>query len=345
MNPVGITLSILSFFGIYMILAISLNLEYGFAGQPNFGKVLFYSVGAYMAGILAARVSLWLVGQPVGNIFTVEALQTRVEVAMKYPLQTALTFILVLVVSAVVAGVLGYLTSYPALRIREEWYLAMVLLVSGEIIRIIIRSYEPIIGGYHGLAGITDPFTWVKNTTLSDVLYTAVILVIAFLSYSFAQKLVNSPYGRLLKALRDDETAAQSLGKDVARIRSQILIIGSALAGIAGVLYAYLTGYVTPDDFIPIITLDVWTMMVLGGKANNKGVLLGAMIITLIDRGTTVFALKFQSFATTLELNYVRYIIVGVLMTLIIMYRQQGLIPEEPIKTIAYEEVKGARDT
>ncbi|MEM3510594.1 MAG: hypothetical protein QXE57_04785, partial [Nitrososphaerales archaeon] len=95
-----------------------------------------------------------------------------------------------------------------------------------------------------------------------------------------------------------------------------------------------------PDDFIPIRTFDVWVMVVLGGIANNRGVLLGAAIMTAIDRGTQILAIQLQTFGGIAELNYLRYIIVGILMLAILMFRQKGILPEKPVKTPAYEVVK-----
>ncbi|MEM4726233.1 MAG: branched-chain amino acid ABC transporter permease, partial [Nitrososphaerales archaeon] len=170
--------------------------------------------------------------------------------------------------------------------------------------------------------------------------YMVLILVIALGVYIYINKLVNSPFGRLLKSMRDDQIAATSLGKDLVKVRGQVLILGSALAGLAGVLYAYYSGYVNPDDFIPIRTFDVWVMVVLGGIANNRGVLLGAAIMTAIDRGTQILAIQLQTFGGIAELNYLRYIIVGILMLAILMFRQKGILPEKPVKTPAYEVVK-----
>jgi len=272
--------------------------------------------------------------------FSPEGTMQRISITQSNAYAALLTFLIALVLAALISGAFGYLVSYPAIRIREEWFLAMVLLVTGEIVRVVVRSYEPIVNGYNGVL-IPNPFGWLRDSDQISLAYMVVILAIAACVYIYVNRLVNSPFGRLLKSMRDDQIASTSLGKDLVKVRGQVLIIGSALAGLAGVLYAYYSGYVNPDDFIPIRTFDVWVMVVLGGLANNRGVMLGAVIMTVIDRGTQILAIQLQTIGGITELNYLRYIIVGILMLIILMFRQKGIIPEKPVKTPAYEVIKG----
>ena len=332
--------SFVSYFGIFSILSLSLNLEYGFGGQPNFGKVAFYATGAFIAGVVASRLMPLIAGAAPLDPFSPDGTMQRVAITQGNPYAALLTFLTALLLAALVSGAFGYLVSYPAIRIREEWFLAMVLLVTGEILRVVVRSYPPIVNGYNGVL-IPNPFRWLGDADQISLAYMVLILVIALGVYIFVNRLVNSPFGRMLKSMRDDQIAAASLGKDLVKVRGQVLILGSALAGLAGVLYAYYSGYVNPDDFIPIRTFDVWVMVVLGGIANNRGALLGAAIMTAIDRGTQILAIQLQSFGGIAELNYLRYIIVGILMLSILMFRQKGILPEKPVKTPAYEVVKG----
>lgn len=334
------SISFLSYFGIFSILSLSLNLEYGFGGQPNFGKVAFYATGAFVAGVVASRFMPLIAGVAPSDPFSPEGTMQRITITLSNPYAALMTFLIALFLAALIAGAFGYLVSYPAIRIREEWFLAMVLLVTGEIVRVVVRSYPPIVNGYNGVL-IPNPFGWLRDADLVSLAYMTLILALALGVYVFVNKLVNSPFGRLLKSMRDDQIAAKSLGKDIVKVRGQVLILGSALAGLAGVLYAYYSGYVNPDDFIPIRTFDVWVMVVLGGIANNRGALLGAAVMTAIDRGTQILAIQLQSFGGIAELNYLRYIIVGILMLSILMFRQKGILPEKPVKTPAYEVVGG----
>lgn len=340
-NITSLIITFTSFFGIYTILSISLNLEYGYGGQPNFGKVTFFAMGAFVAGVMASRVLPLISGLSVTDPLGPQGVEIRIAISSTRPIETMVTFIMTLVLAMIVGGFLGYILSYPALRIREEWFLAMVLLVSGEIVRITVRSYPPIVGGYQGLAGISNPFRWVNDATKASLMYAGLILAVSLGVYLLADRLVNSPFGRLLKSIRDDPVASMSLGKNVQLVRAQVLTIGSALAALAGALYAHYIGFITPDDFTPIRTFDIWVMMVLGGMANNRGAVAGAAVMTAIDRATAMLAVELGTFGTFIEFNYVRYVLVGILMIAILMYRQKGLLPETPVRTPAYEVMKG----
>jgi len=341
MTPItSLVTTFASFFGIYMILSVSLNLEYGYGGQPNFGKVAFFGIGAFVAGVMASRVLPLIAGVTVIDPLGPQGVEVRIAISSTRPIETIVTFVLALILATIVGGFFGYLLSYPALRIREEWFLAMVLLVSGEIVRIIVRSYPPIVGGYQGLAGVSNPFRWIGDATKASLAYAALILAIALGVYLLVDRSVNSPFGRLLKSVRDDPVASMSLGKNVQLVRAQVLVFGSGLAALAGALYAHYIGFITPDDFIPIRTFDIWVMMVLGGMGNNTGAVVGAAVMTIIDRATAMLAVECGTFSTLIEFNYVRYVLVGILMLMILMHRQKGLLPEEPVKTPAYEVMK-----
>ena len=153
--------------------------------------------------------------------------------------------------------------------------------------------------------------------------------------YLFAEKLVNSPYGRLLKSIRDDELAANVLGKDIVRVKGEILIIGSAMASVSGALYTFYVRGVYADDFIPMVTFIALTMVILGGLANNRGVILGSLIITLFDRLTRPSFLRLLGVTFTFDISYIRYTLTGLLIILVLMFKPKGLLPEKPVRTPA----------
>jgi len=337
-----------SVYGIFAILGVSLNLEYGYAGQPNFGQVLFYGLGAFVGGTVAANLLPILAGSAVGNICDVSTQLAREQIALTQPAISVSVWVIALVSAMVAGGVVGLVASYPALRVREEWYLSMILLVSGEMFRVIVMNTQQLGCGFNGLAGITSPFYWMSNYFRSvalqvDVptgLYAATVLVLALVCYMIAQRIGSSPYGRLLKSIRDDKVAAESLGKDVSKVRTQIMIIGSVMAGLAGALYVYYIGVASTDDFIPAVTFSVWVMMILGGYANNRGLLLGTFVITMLDRGSLVSGLLLQSSLPDFNANlilYGRYMVEAVILVLLLLFRQKGILPETRIKTKAYE--------
>src|SRR6266852_1449109 len=184
-------LALLTFFSISAIMALSLNLEYGLAGIPNFGKALFVSVGAYTAGVTYTHLLPLLVGQqvldPCGENLT-QALQLRIDVAHNAPGIAFLNLGLTLLIAAIIGGIVGYLVSYTALRVKEEWYLGLVLLVGSEVIRIVVRGYDPVICGINGLSGISQPFSFIDNATLSSAYFAVLVTVFALAAYLYCER-------------------------------------------------------------------------------------------------------------------------------------------------------------
>ncbi|HLV36780.1 MAG TPA: branched-chain amino acid ABC transporter permease [Spirillospora sp.] len=341
-------IALLTFFGIAALMAISLNLEYGVAGIPNFGQALFVSIGAYTTGVTYTRLLPLLAGQeainPCGATLA-PALQLRSEIMRTMPAVGLGNFVLTLLIAAVIGGVVGYAVSYIILRLKQEWYLALVLLVGGETVRIFVRGYQPIVCANNGISGIAGPFAWVGNTQTASILFALLVLAFAGAAYWYSEKLARSPYGRLLKAVRENEQVARSLGKNVARIRAQVMLIGSAIAAISGVLFALNIGFVSTNDYVVTLTLDVWVMVVLGGLGNNRGALLGALLITLMDRATAITAIQLNRLGTDIEFNYFRYILFGVILLLMLRYRPRGLLPETRFTTPAHQYLARSQET
>jgi branched-chain amino acid transport system permease protein len=337
-------IALFTFFGISGLMALSLNLEYGVAGIPNFGKALFVSVGAYTAGWTYTRLLPLFGGaaviDPCSATTLGQALQIRSEIMRTMPFVALGNFALTLLIAVIVGGIVGWLASYPALRLKEEWYLALVLLVGSEIVRIIVRGYPPLICAHNGISGIAQPFAWVSTLTgdprSAALSFLALVLLILALVYWYSERLVRSPYGRLLKAVRENDAAAASLGKNVPRIRAAVMFIGSGIAALAGVLFAVNIGFVNTNDFMVALTLDVWVMVVLGGVGNNRGVLLGALIVTILNRVTAITAIQLNMMGSQFEFNYVRFILFGVILLVMLRYRPQGLLPEPARTTQAH---------
>lgn len=343
-----------SYYGIFVILAISLNLEYGYAGQPNFGQVLFYGLGAFVGAIVAANLLPYLVHIPIGNICSAGGYLARTSIGMTNAGVSLGVWIIALILAMIAGGIVGLAVSYPAIRVKEEWYLSMILLVAGEAFVIIINNTQQIGCGFQGLDGILNPFTWVANLyinssfastnvgiDLPSAIYASAIMAFAAICYFVAQRLVNSPYGRLLKSIRDDKVAAESLGKDVAAVRRRIMVIGSIMAGLAGGLYVYYLGAAGTDDFVPAVTFTIWVMMILGGYANNRGILAGAFVLTFLEQGATLLSVIIQPYlpsgVSPSVVIYLEYALEAVILILLLLFRPKGLIPETRIQTKAYE--------
>jgi branched-chain amino acid transport system permease protein len=293
-------LDFLVFVGIFGIVALSLNLEFGFAGLANFGKVAFFLVGAYTYAVLS---------------------------------QIGVPFYLCLIAGALTSALFGLLISLPALRLRAD-YLAIAILAFGEILRLIVKAERWIAGGVWGI-NVSPAISLAGASFEVDVLVNIGLVYFCLLiCFLVAQLLANSPYGRVMRAIREDEVAAEALGKDRAKYKAQVLMIGSAMAGVAGGLYAQYLQFIDPYMFMPMITFTVWMMVILGGPANNWGALLGAGLVELFARGAN---LAKDYLTLPVDPGNLQYILFGVLIILVLLYRPGGLLKESPIKTKALQ--------
>jgi branched-chain amino acid transport system permease protein len=337
------SLALLTFFGIYAIIALSLNLEYGLAGVPNFGQAMFVSIGAYTAGLTYTRLLPFLVGQPLvdpcDQQTLVASLQMRTGIFQSNPIVALFLFGLTVLIAMVVGGVVGFLVSYTVRRVKEEWYLGLVLLVGSEVFRTVALTFRPLVCGVNGISGIAQPFSWLDSPTAATTAFAALVVLIAFVVYAYCERLVRTPFGRVLKAMRENESVVLGLGKPVPRVRARVMFIGSALAALGGVLFAANLGFVSTNDYMVGMTLDVWVMVVLGGVGNNRGALLGALVVTLLNRFTAIASILLNSMNSPFEFNYARYILFGGILLWVVRYRQQGLLPEQIRTTVAHEEL------
>jgi branched-chain amino acid transport system permease protein len=315
---------------------LSFNLEYGYAGQPNLGKVFFYSIGAYVAGTLTTR-ALWVLAGSPSDIPFYEAAGgvVRFATARSNPMAIVSIFLASLIAAALVGAAFGYLASYPALRLRGD-FLAIVLIAVGEVGRVFAINYEPLAGGVFGLPGVPNPFAWLPPRAI-DALYATLVLAFAFGAYVFAVRLSNSPFGRMLKSLRDDELASSVFGKDTPKAKAHVLAIGGGMAAVAGALYTFDVQNVYANDFIPLISFTAVTMVIVGGVGNHRGALVGAGVLTLIDflARPTFLAILEIPWRPSFDLNYVRYVTAGVLIIIVLMFKPAGLVPERPVNTPA----------
>jgi branched-chain amino acid transport system permease protein len=293
-------LDFLVFVGIFGIVALSLNLEFGFAGIANFGKVAFFLIGAYTYALLSK------IGIP---------------------------FSLCLIAGALTSALFGLLISLPALRLRTD-YLAIAILAFGEILRLIVKSESWIAGGDWGISVAPAISTAGASHHVGVLVNIGLVYFCLLICFVIAQLLANSPYGRVVRAIREDEIAAEALGKDRAKYKAQILMIGSAMVGVAGGLYAQYLHYVLPSMFMPMVTFTVWIMVLLGGPGNNWGALLGAGLVELFKYGTNLAKDYLNLPVDPINLQYILF---GVLIILVLFYRPQGLLKESPIKTKALE--------
>ncbi len=308
---------------IFALAAIGLNLHFGYTGLLNFGQVAFMAVGAYGVGITTNTFGapLW-VGIIVGLLAGV---------------------------------VLGILLGLPTLRLKAD-YLAIVTIAVGEIIRLIVRAaaLSDTTGGSNGINGFANSFqNWnpFNNSDTygfrlfdrlnlefsgADLWELTVGWTLVLLSVFLVWRLVKSPWGRVLRSIREDEDAATALGKDVFRFKMQSLILGGSFGTLAGIFYAVQQNSVQPDNYATQQTFFALTAAILGGLATIWGPVIGSMLfwiilsftenilIELIDNDIMPDAIMERS-----QVGPVRFMLVGLTLMLLMIFRPQGIFGDK----------------
>jgi branched-chain amino acid transport system permease protein len=328
------------FFGIQLIVALSLNLEYGYAGVPNFGKVLAVAGGAFTAAIVPGRLIAWIFGLGAGldYIESNTAVVTEINAFLQgNPGISIAVFFSTLAIAAGVGAVLGLLASYPAIRLRED-YLSITLLAMGEAIYIIGYNFQPLLKGTIGVM-VPDPFRWAGDLRY-QILLVCVLGVGAAL-FLYLERLVNTPLGRMLRAIRDNEQVADALGKKVISIRMKAIILAAAIGAIAGAIDAFKSGGIIASMYRRVTwTFWPWVIVVLGGPSNNKGVVLGTFVYTMLRRVIDFYKSEFEAFIP-FSVYWLHSLLLGILLIVILIYRPEGLLREKPIQTLNYTRIRG----
>ncbi|MGC9171172.1 MAG: branched-chain amino acid ABC transporter permease [Thermoproteus sp.] len=333
------------YIAIYAIFVISLNLEVGYLGLPQFGQVMFLIIGAIAVGGIATKLILLIYQSYLLKAIGVAPLSNIGNYCMLYQYSVGSLvnqqlaqnpalgfgyFLLGIALAMALSAALGVLFAYPAIRLRED-YLGILLLVSGEFLRVVTYYATPVACGVNG-AVIPDPFAWASGETRTLVFFaaTAILLFVTFLVFD---TIGNSPFGRTLRAIRDAETAAAVFGKDIVKFRIRVLAFASAFAGLAGALLAYYFDYTILGTFLPTYTFIGWTMLILGGQGNNVGAIVGAVIYYAIQTVLDIYKNALQAVLHA-DPTYLTYAIFGLAIILVLMYRPQGIVPEKPVKTV-----------
>ena len=346
---VGFVLDYLAVAGIYALLSLSMNIEYGWAGIPNFGKAAFIAAGGATAAVVAAQIGppllLGMSGATPGSLEFYGKYAAILQAYRSEPIVTWAVFLLSALIGGAVAMLLGIAFTYPAVRLRED-YLAIALLMAAQLVWIVLRVVKPIMGGTMSMTLPSPDFKSIASALVGggeppELLVTGLrvgfiwLLVIVFLVC--VEELLNTPFGRKLRAVRDDEAAAEALGKNVPRARLEAMMVGSLLAGIAGAVYALIhLASVNPDNYLPDITFMILTMVLVGGVGNNWGAVAGGLVMALVDHVGYVVGTRLTSEYGMLWGGYLHYLIYGATILLVIALRPQGILPEKPVKTPAW---------
>lgn len=290
---------------IFSISVLGLNLQWGFTGLFNAGIAGFTAIGAYTMAILTGP--------------------SRDVVFGGFELPFVIGLLGAILMSGIGALVVGLLT----LRLNHE-YLAVATFGIAVTIQLVCLNWEYLTGGTLGLIGIPNPTRDLVDGSLAqNVLFLCLVLILCGIVFRALEQIVKSPWGRLLKSIREDEVAASSLGKNPVRVRLEAFVLGCMLMGLSGALYVAFIGYVSPWDFLPILTFQIWTMLIVGGSGNNRGAIIGALIVW----GVWTFSGFVISRVVPVELQTqggaMQAILIGLILVITLLSRPRGLIGEE----------------
>lgn len=286
--------------GTYGIFTLGLQLNVGFTGILNFGQAGFMAVGAYTMGILVVEAgwSFWL-AMPAATLLAMAA---------------------------------GLLIGLPSLRLRSD-YFAIVTIAFAEVIRISAQNARELTGGNQGLLGFDDDWASI-SLSLQDglerlglgqyfLLPLAIVTWVVFLVLLFVlRRMTRSPWGRVLRAIREDEDAAAALGKNALSYKLQSLAIAAALGSIAGYFLALNLSFINPNQFEPLFTFIGYAILVLGGLASYVGVALGSIVLWTLLEATRFLDLPLAAE----QVAALRFMLVGLALILLMAFRPQGAL-------------------
>ncbi|MFK7879412.1 branched-chain amino acid ABC transporter permease [Roseobacter sp.] len=302
-------LSYLVFFAtvaaILSIAVLGLNLQWGNAGLFNGGVVAFFGAGGYGTLILGGTAQ----SDHLGGF--------------------ELPYLVALLGGMVIAGLLAWIVGILTLRLRHD-YLAIATFGVAVAFENLMRNAESLAGGAKGLRGFERPLRQALGDGFTyNILFLIFVLLFMIATYLFLERLIRSPFGRLLRAIREDETAARSLGKNPTRVRLTAFITGSVILGLAGGLYATFYAFISPQDVLPILTFQIWAMLIVGGAGNNKGAIMGAFLIWGAWTASGWALSRFAPLEVQLYTGSLQFILIGCVIVGMLLWRPQGLFAEK----------------
>ena len=324
------------YFGLFVIVAMALNFQYGNAGIPNMGCAVQVITGGFTVSALTVRLMFTMIeGAGVELMPWAEDFDwvynnpANVRTANNY-IETNSTFgwsmlLFSIAMSIILGAVVGYIISLPAIRLRAT-YLMIVLTTMADAAQIFGRNIPWISGGTLGMF-IPNIFEWYPGDR--TVLTAVITLFIGLVSFFVFRTMLNSPYGRLMRAIRENEITVGSVGKNVVGIRRNILMFASGITALSGTLLAFYFSFVVEANYQRAFwTYWPWLMLILGGPGNNAGTFLGCALIVAMRRVIIVNKWFLQN-VFFFPVAYFESILLGVLLIGVIMFRPNGLIPEK----------------
>ena len=309
--------NLLTFAGIYGLAAIGINVHFGWTGLLNFGHAAFMGIGAY--------TTVLLIPHSLGREGVV--------------ISTGLPLPLAIILGLISSALLGLLLGLPTLRLRGD-YLAIVTIAAAEIFRLLVRDFEDLTGGVYGIIQFSDSIQnsrpdfitqFSENYNISPaqlwvgiLTWFSIVIVLMILA-----RLKKSPWGRALRAVREDEDAVRALGKNAVLLKLQSFMLGAAIGGLSGIFLVFNYGTVQASTFVPVLTFYVWAALILGGVGSLGGPALGAVIFWVIIAGTdTISRFLFES-PDGQQLAGVRFVIVGLLIMFCMIFKPSGILGDK----------------
>jgi branched-chain amino acid transport system permease protein len=288
----------------YGIICLGLNVQWGQTGLFNVGVAGFVAVGAYASALLTTPDDPVRLGG--------------------FDLPIIAGWIGGAAAAAIVSLLVGLLT----IRLRAD-YLAIATFGVAVVVQLAALNLESLTGGPFGIGFIPRPFSWLAEDRLLFGLLNLGIVVLTVLGVFLAlERLLRSPWGRVLRAIREDEQAALALGKNAFVFRLQAFAIGGAIMGLAGAVQAHFIGFIAPENYVPMLTFQVWAMLIVGGSGNNLGAVLGAVLVWAVWAASAALISatvppEFQARAAALQI-----VLIGIAISVMLLVRPRGMLGE-----------------
>jgi branched-chain amino acid transport system permease protein len=286
--------AMLVFAGLYALMALGLNVIWGLAGMVNLGLVGFFGLGAYASALLTTKL-FW-----------------------PMPLGWA--------AGAAVAAAAGAMMALIVARLRGD-YLAIVTLGFAEVIRLVASNEIWLTNGTDGISGIPGPWRGEVTPQGFNLIFLGLVWAAVAIAFVLLARLSHSPFGRVLRAIREDEDVAAVAGKPVLWFKIRAFALGAAVVGLSGALYAHYNAYIAPEGFAPLLTIYIVLALTAGGVGAMRGAILGALLVLLLLEGTRFLAALVPGIAPV-QKAALREGIIALSLILLLRFRPQGLIPE-----------------
>ncbi len=301
-------ISLLTFGGIYAVMALGLNVQWGFTGMFNAGIAGFFAVGAYASAMITTAAS----ERHLGGL--------------------ELPFIVGFIAAMILAGIIAYAVARICIRLRSD-YLAIATLGIAEILRLMFKNETWATNGPRGVSLVPKPFETLPEPW-NHLAFMALVLLIVFGLYLLLERARKAPWGRVMTASRENEAATRAAGKDVDRLRVEAFVLGAMFMGLGGALTAHYLKFIDPNAADPLTaTFLVWVMLIVGGSANNKGAILGAILIWTIWSATELLTSRLPD-ELAIRTAYVRVFLIGLLLQIVLQRFPNGILPERREKAV-----------